>query len=671
MSASIEKMKAMNIDMTLFAKVLAKHGVSPDNGFVNVRDFNDPEDLFNLFKDMPFAEKPAFDLDSIAGREASLRWDERNVAWKDHLKKTGRQEADTAFSVLAKVVDSIQFTVMQQTISKQLVARFNFEAEGKTYAQAIKEGYVTLTGSGNQFNFFLPGELSPEAGNLFHPDIAKSIAWINREHNRTFSSGNMPKWAHGVLQTTQFFKAFQTVMRPGHWFTNTIGDTSTAMLAGALNPKHWKMAASLAGEFAKSNIKADSRLFGELEDSLGRALGSLDGLGGRAFDMVEKQGQKHYQFVVGGKRISIPTSELLKLMKDHNVVAGDIHVNDSAMLYQEIAAHAGGDKKGNSVVLSKLSQGFNRSAFGLAFQKVIKPAGDMVAYTGNIPRIAHALHVMQGQNWSSVKAMLEGANDKLSLYHPMVQSLTATERKTARVAFSYYTWLRVAHNTMLDLTLNHTAATMIPPKIFYAMSEASGNDPQSVGNLWGDKTKSPEYLDYSVYGPNMTGVRGPMVWRPPILTMDVMSTWNTAFDPAISDDANLWENIGKVATNLVSQSNMVLQPIGQIATKTNPSTGAPERITSTGQFIDKYYGMLPFTRVAEALGAPNPFVDKSKKANPPTERDKELTILNYLFGQRLMDVNKPSSLKNAKTENNQKLKDIATLINEQKQKESK
>jgi len=664
MSAAVAQLKAMNVDMAVFQKSLYRHGLSDANGFSRIEDLSDPENIWEIFETLPFINKPEFDLTEVSGKLANSKWEERNTAWKSYLSKANQGEADTAFAVMAKLIDSIQFAVMQQTLTHELVARFNYQAEGKTLAQAMKENYVEIKGVGGGFSVFDPEKLTAESGNLFHPEVARSIAWMNRELNRTFNGKALPNAVLAVQKITQVFKTFQTILRPGHWFTN-LGDVVGAAMAGVVNPKHWLMGTDLAIDFAKETMKADYHILGGMKNALGRALGSLDANAGRAFDTVEKAGERHYQFPIGEKMMKVPAGKVVKAFKDRGFLTGDIHVSDSAMLYQEIASHAGGDSAGNQVIFKKFKDGFSKNRLELYWQKAIKPAGDFVAYTSNISRASHALKVMQERNYPSLEAALDAAADRLMMYHPTIQSTTATERKTLRMAASYYTWFRTAHVALFDMLMNHTGAALIPNKIFYSMAEANGLNPQSTGNLWGDKKKTPSYMDNSVYGPTMTSTRGPLLWRPPVPTMDVMASWNLNFDPAKSADANVWQEINNIATNLVGQSNMVLQPVGQLFTKTNPSTGAPEEITSTGQFVDKYAGMIPFWRVAQSSGlVTNPLVDPKTGRSKVTSRDNELTNLNFFFGQRLADVNKPNILQLAHKENRQKSKDIAKMISD-------
>lgn len=667
MDATISQMKAMNVDPEILNVMLRKHGITPDNGFIDVRQLNEGGDLFNIFDHMPFSPKPEFDLETDAGRLASEEWDNRATKWAEYAKRRHQTgQADSAFSVMAKTIDSIQFAITQQSLGAEILNRFNHVAEGITKEEAIKRGYVKLTGSGNGMNLFSGAvDLGAEDGNLFHPEIAHSIAWVNREYNRIFNSKGMPNFLNGVMQMTQILKATQTVLRPGHWVATIVGDLITAMIGGAINPAHWGQAFAIAKSFASDNIKADTRIFGTIEDAVKRAVDSIEGVGGRAFEMTEKNGEQAFQFVIGGQRVKMSMSEIKKHLKDHNIVTGDIHVNDAAMLYQEIAAHAAGDVNGNAVVMNKLRNGFNRNRLGLIAQKIVKPAGDAVAYIGNVPRVAHALKVMQETSYNSAKQMFEAANEVINLYHPSVQSLSASERK-ARVAFSYYTWLRVAHNTAIDMLLNHTAAMMIPSKIFYTQSSAAGMQPQSVGNLWGDKVQTPEYLDNGVYGPTMTGVRGPMLFKPSILHLDVADTWKgLAYDPTMTLDENFFKGLREVGKIAVSQSNMVLQPVGQLLTGVNPSTGQPEQIQNLQQFADKYVGMVGFTKALQATGAYTPYKKIDNTTNPMTQRDRDIAGLNWLFGMRLQDINTPSNIKNAGTEQNGKMKRVSQIIADQ------
>lgn len=663
MDSVTAKMKAFSIDAGMLQRMLAKQGITERNGFQRVNELEDVGDLWDLFDNMPFMEKPEFDLTTEAGKEAAIKWEQRNA---DYMKRYESGDADGAFTSLSKVMAAIQFTVMQQSLALEAVARFNYKAEGLTLEQARARGYVTLKGTGNGFALTDLMPTTAAEGNLFHPDVARSLAFVNREYNRTFNGARLPKWIQGTIEVTQMLKSTQTVLRPGHLATTIVGDYSLAFMVNDFNLRDWATAIRISKAAAVRNIKADYASLGTMQDSINRMVASVGGVGGR--EMTEAAESK-YSMLLGTSRKNVSDEDLVNFFTDNGVLTGNMQVNEAAMLDLEIAARAGGrsvDTEGNDVILETIKNGNARNKAMLLHQRIVKAPGDVVAYTSNIPRLVTALRVMREGRFNSLQDAMNAAADEVRLYHPTMDSLTATERKGPRLFFSYYTWLKTAHIAMFQMTMNHTAAMLLPSKALTNLgreNEMEGS--YSLGNMWGDKSKTPGYLDYSTYGPTMNGPRGPMLWKPSILQLDVLDTWKFANDPTMTADQNLWANVTSAGRTLGSNMNMVAQPMLQLATGTNISTGKPEPIQNTQQFADKYVQLLGFTQALKGLGIYTPYNKIDNTTNPLTQRDRDLSGLNYVFGQRFADTQKPSDIKNARMEEAAKRKRIAEAIAEQ------
>jgi len=667
MSATKSKIDSVVLDPTVLSKVLAKHGISPNNGFIDVAESR-PEDMFEeIFSNTPFGPKPIDDGTTEAAQRIQL-WEERNANYR---KRFNKGDADGAFTSIAKILSAMQFATMQHTLSAELVTRFNYAAEGLTRETALARGYVRVEGTGTGFSFTEAIPENLEADNLFHPDIARSIGAMNREFNRTFNSKDFARWLQGTMEITQALKATQTILRPGHLATTIVGDWGLALMINKFNPQHWAMAMRLNKEYAKQNIAADYRAVNQIQASIDRAVNSIQGVGGRPVQETAA-GLEYMTVNIGGKPTRISLEEAVRRFSDNAVLTGNMQTNEAALLDLEFAARTRGfatDANGTDVISDQIKAGRVINKARINWQKFIRPAGDLVAYTSNPARLVSALRVLEEGSFKSLDDAFEAAADKVRLYHPTMDSLTATERRGPRLFFSYYTWLRGAHNAMFDMMLNHTAMMLLPSKIFYNQAEANDMNPQSLGNLWGNKMASPGYLDYSVYGPTMEGPRGGLIYKPSVLQLDVIDTWNLTWDPNLTGSQNAAQTVNTLGRTVLGQSNMVLQPLAQLVTGTNLRTGKPDEIENAQEFGDKYVQLLGFTQALKGLGLYTPYNKIDNQTNPQTPRDEQLAGLNWLFGQRIADTGTPSAIRNAKLEMNETQQNIIDrLLREQENK---
>lgn len=641
-SVASEALKSNLIKKENLSDAFRKKGLTPEGGIFDPVNMDD-DNLSQIFELMPWADAPVG------------MTDEARSIFKDRQELFAKRAADKKsvgadeFTTLARVVDAIQYAITEQSLANDMLVRHNYLADGfRTAEEAIATGdYVVMKAlptSGYSMTKHFP-ETAAE-GNLFHKDIAASIAAHDREFNKTFSE-NMKPWLANMTRVLSFFKATQTILRPGHLVANMIGDMSVAFMAG-MSPSDVRAGYELAMTYAGTKIKSDYTRNG-LDTKFKQMLSSLEGVGGRTYN----ESANGFAFTIGGKQVFMSKEDLVNQLIDANVLTGDIHVNDSAGMYEELISMTAKSQAENAergVLVKKLAAGLNSEALHRNWSKVIKPAGDMVAYMGNIPRAGTAMRVATSQSWKNMDEMFAAINDAVNLYHPTIQSLSATERRGPRLLFTYYTWLRGAHNAFLDLALNHTAAMAIPSKILYNQALASGFAPESFGNLWGDKQDTPSYLNYSTYGPTYNGPRGAMMYKPSVLPLDVLDNWNLQFDPTKAVDEQAFQNLMQTGRMFGKNINLLAQPGVEFLTGTDMATGKPTQARDLQSAVDRGLSNIGTIQLLKSLGLYTPKNKAEGTANPQTPRDQEIAGLNFWLGLRQSDVYTPSNIKNAQSE---------------------
>jgi hypothetical protein len=430
------------------------------------------------------------------------------------------------------------------------------------------------------------------------------------------------------------------------------------MIAGVLNPIHWKNGFDIAMEFAGADAKATWGK-NKLEGKFKQLWLGYEGYG-RAFEGTTREGASIPQITIttaggGTKKLNLTKQELVNAFRERNIVTGNIFQDNIQGLYESVTA----DALATGVEQSALKMAAARAQLGL--QKIEQPFGSFAAYYGNITRSAHALKVMQSRSWSSLDEALNAASTEVARYHPTIQSLSSSERKYPRLIFTYYTWLRVAHNALLDMTMNHTAAMMIPSKFQYQQAEQNGLQPTSFGNPWLDKTSAPNYLNYSVYGPTETGPNGRVVYKTSFLPLDVLDTWNFTYDPARTAEQNFFESAGSAGRVVGKNVNLVAQPVVELLTGVDPSTGRPSQVKDIGTLGDKLLGNIGTVGLLKGLGVYTPMNKQEEAGTPEAEANEKRLLRNWITGRKETWIDDPKNIKNAQTEQSAR----ANLIYEQ------
>jgi hypothetical protein len=211
------------------------------------------------------------------------------------------------------------------------------------------------------------------------------------------------------------------------------------------------------------------------------------------------------------------------------------------------------------------------------------------------------------------------------------------------------------------MATDHTAAMLIPSKIFYNQALANEMGPGSMGNLWGNKEGTPEYLNYSVYGPTTAGPRGAMVYRPSILPLDILDNTNLTYDSTKTIDQNAFNNLTNTGRMLGRNINLLAQPGIEFITGTDVGTGKPSTVKDLRTAGEELFSNIGTVSLLRGLGLYTPSNKGPESANPTTPRDQEILRNNFTFGMRTMDVGTGPNLKYGKADTAARLKRIQEL----------
>jgi len=616
-----------------------------------VKDWS-PEKLANLIHESPFGKAPR------ANGENALQVAEFN-ARRAQLESSGKNP----LLIMSSMIQAIEHAKMEKHITQAWHSEFSYMTQFAhiadpvaRYNKAVAEGWVQIKLVGGTTNLaeHLP---SPTKGGLYHPAMAREFASVNREYNRLYNSKQMPQFVQAMMEVTNVLKFTQTVLNPRHHVMNNIGDISTAIIGGARNPADWLRAVQLSMEAAIENAEIDYATVAkwtgkdQFEMSLARSVRYLQPK--KAADIATPADASALDAVINGKRAGYTNKDFIAEARARGIIVGQQLLNDQKLLDEGVQAYEASGAKGQlmKTILEKTRKGTTA---------VERPLGDFTAAYGNGPRLATAITTMKSRAWSSEREMWNAISDKVHTLHPTTLSLSATERRYPRLLASYYTWIRGAHNAFLYMALNHTASMMIYSKAQYNAAETQGLNPYSIGTPWGDKAKTPGYMDYSVYGPTQIGPNGPVLVKPGILPLDVIDTWNVQFDPTIPFSTNVIQNVQGVGQSVIGKNvNMLLQPGLELLTKTDPATGKPTQIKDLASLGDKAVSMFGPTQLLKGLGLYTPANKGAGSANPLTQRQRDLNLTNWLgITQKAQDVNSPANIKNAQSEQSARQKRI-------------
>lgn len=637
-TAETGEIMARGIDPEHLANSFKRFGVSKDAGFLDLTTAT-PGDINKFLQELPFAEMPSY-MKSPAEKKI---WDERAA----EFAKTG----EDPFTALTKVINAVQFAAFEQRMISDFSNKFSYLAQGLTMEQAIKEGYVAIKGlgsSGTDLTVLLP---SPTGGGLYPPHIAEQFMSLQREYNRIFNEkiGNakVQSFVRNAMELQGFLKATQTIFRVGHHITNMVGDSSTAWISGTRDPRDWMRALSLAKRFASDDIKGKwgaNKLDQKFKD-LYQTTGSYEN------KVTRNAGKSEAHVTVAhrnsaGKLVATNVSmdDLYPMLRERNLIMGNIYAEDLQGLYDSVLAEAS-DAIGASATVAQQKLAKIREAM----HKLEEPAGSFSSWYSNIPRIATTIRVLESRSWKNIDEALDAAIQEVNRFHPTIQSLSATERKFIRPAFTYYTWLRGAHYAFIDMAIHHSSAVTAFNKAQYNVANQQGYQPQSFANLWAPNANVPSYVSYSTYGPS-DGINGePMVFKRSILTNDVMDQWKFRYDPVYGLDKNIMNNIDVLGQTALGSVSIIAKPGITTLTGIDPQTGRPSKVDTAPELADATLANIGFWNLYKGLGGKT--FSEVAGINPElTPEERQVLLTNWLTGQRGQRILTEANIKNAKLE---------------------
>lgn len=667
-------LKAMYTDMEMFTSqifkgharsVLSQHGINgsvlsdmferfglkEDYGFIKPTELigKTPDELTqSMFSYLPFGSVPS----KLKGTQEAIEWQQRATKFKE--------AGMTPLLAFTRMMESVQMVKMEKGIAENAVAQFGWKTHFKTLQEAIDDGWVGIEAVGKQnIARFMP---DAENGGLFPPFIADQLGSVFREYNNMYEGKQLAPFLRKAMKVMGVIKFTQTTLMPRHHVTNAFGDSTTAMIAGVRDPRDWGDGFDLANIFTAKNFEADWAKFGKDFEAKGyRMAAAFAEEPGKKTGMVGMTSEEFsFTFYKDGK----PVTE--KFNKE-------AFADDLATRGGLVPGFVQADLQGftGELALNGATQ-VQKEAFQNMFSKFVARPGratmkgfsDFTAAYSNGIRGAHALKVARSQTWNSYDEMMNAVMDALNKYHPTVQSLASTERKWGRLAFTYYTWIRVAHSALLDMAINHTGSMLAIPKGMYNYALMEGFNPANPAEPFESKNALPDYVSYSVYGPNAMDEQGPRTYRPPFLPLDVLDFWQVYVDPSKPLDENLIKTGQQTARMVGKSTNILGAPIIAGLFGVDPGTGAPVNIKNSEAFVDEALSNFGFMSALTGMGLYTPFKYRNPDTtNPLTDADRRRLLENTFTGMRAVDIQRPVNIKKAESQYGSRVKQYNERIN--------
>jgi hypothetical protein len=643
------------MDGASVGQALERYGLNSEMGFPSVKELEGktPEQLVaSLFQELPFGSTPS----KIGGKEVKPGSPEA-IKWAKNRDKFRASEVPVPLA-FSRMFSAIQQLKAEQGIAHNFTAQFGWKAHYKTIEQAKAAGYVSIEAVGGKQSIarFLP---DADGGNLFHPDIAADFGRVLRQWNDVYETPALHPFLRGSMKFLGFLKFLQTTARPGHHMVNILGDGSTMIISTPVKdwaklPSLTANGADLSGRFTRLNFAADYAKFGrDFEAKTKRLSNSFDEIPGAESPAIDITKGVRATFYRDGKP-SVTNLDRETLAKD----MGDRGIFVPGFVQADIMGQANeimltGTTAGNKKTMQKFWSWLARP--GHEYMKGLSTA--TAAYS-NVIRGTTAMRVMQSRAWGSYEEMMNAVVKEVNLLHPTVQSLASREKRTGRLLFTYYTWLRVAHNALWDMAINRTGATLAIPKVQYNYAQMQGFDPQSPAVPFEDQNALPDYMSYSVYGPTEMGPQGPRTYRPPLMLLDVLDFWKIYYDPSKPLGENVIQMGRQLGEDVVGPSlNLLGKPILEGVTGT---TGGA---TNPSEFLEDAASNLGFTNLLTGLGVYTPYrYRREETTNPLTEEDRKLRLENYLFGGRAQDIYRPINIKLGQSQYGRRVRDYNERI---------
>jgi hypothetical protein len=620
------------------AEAFQRYGINENAGY-----FLDKKaleiDLETIFTTLPFFKKSGIKADENLAREQKIA----------QLEKSGLHPVQ----LLENMIKALSMVKAEQGLGANIAQNFGWKSDPRitSYEDAVRKGWVGIEGVGEKDNI-IKSIPSPKDGGLFPPELAPQIGAAVRHWNSVLATPRN-QVVTIVSQWTGLVKVFMTVLRPGYHALNAMNETSTAVLRGVVNPKHYALGAQIMAKHAAATLPADymgtvdfvSKLTGgpkSLDVALERAM--------KVWDDQEVSVNKVNSFAYStdvtvvnkGKKtkVDVTLEEWAQRFEDAGILEKNIFINNFQGLDDAaILANAESAK-------DKLFQKTGLKV-AKATQAIGKTAGDLSMVYNNSIRVAHAMKVIQSKAWGSVDEAVRAAADEIAVFHPTSKSLGAAERRNSALISTFYTWIKMAHVMVYKMLLENNREIYAVNNAIYYLNSAQGQQPQSRGTSFQDPEEVSPYQRFRAGQVSIPGERRSqdIMIKSPFTVFEVFNTWQFNVDMGKNLDENMQSMFLAQGGGILARSAPVAVQTGlKLLTGRDLATGIEVPRGNTGDVVETFVNLLPaITSPARAMG-----VDLAQEAgnavnkilgNVPSSQNRELeyqdeinTRLSYLLG---------------------------------------
>lgn len=590
-----------------------------------------------FLKGLPFGAKP----EGIAeGTIEYTNWMKKKEAFKE--------SNFSQFEALSAMAHAVQMVKFKKGMIEDFVLNMSWKNYFTTMDEAIAAGFVKpkVLADNKDFSRYIP---SPEDGGLFLPQAVDAFGGMLREFNALYDQP-IADWVKKMMNVQGFIKAQQTIFVPGFQVTNAIGDNSAAILAGVRNPAHYGTGWRLANAEAVERGAADYTFLGKAYKNPTQVPGSPEALNlemkyqelygavtgktrqyeGTDFKVAQEsatdtyvvknvrgevvsrhadkaaanrdarmRGNRTTSIVIyrNGKptRVNFSDNDMRDLLKRNGIMITNMYANDTQGLADYLETRPGMSKKDS--VTRRLG-----ARLGIAYRRAEKVPGDFAAWHGNVPRIAHAMKVLQSRSWGSIDEAMTAAARQVQLYHPTITSLASSERRYGRAVVGYYTWIRMAHLATLDMAVHHTNMFTMPSKIQNSLSQEQGFEPANLGSPYAFGEKLPSYLTKGTTGIGLTVNGERYIIKPAFMQNQVLDTFNFTYDSSKNTEDNTWSAAQQVLGVGARMVNPVLKRGIEIALGYDLDTGRKSQVVDTETAVDSLFQDFSINQLAKSFG---------------------------------------------------------------------
>lgn len=367
--------------------------------------------------------------------------DPMDILWHLHIA------TDQAFAmrgIAENAADSLGFRMSIKTDGKGLNAQES-KASQKVNAEINKlrnQGWRPVEKVGSS--------------TLFPPEYADKLDQLFKQ----LEPRNVKQMGRTMDSALGYWKGMVTVLNPGYYTRNFVGEVLTGMLGGVYNPKYYKDA-------AKVMRLAD----GERE-------------------AVEKAFKSHTPYETYKGDLPTGGTTVVTLPNGHKVSYTEAKVmfrdggNESAFINEEYT---------NRVVDSNPWKSNAVATAGRNSWTKLRTMGETAE---NFPRMAHFLHALEHapKHLKTTEDIIEYASGEVRKYHFDYTNVTNFEKSTMMRVFPFYKWTRMAVPLMLQSLVLQPQKINAVPKAMTAISTGSGNGDDTEGYEMIYSDLVPEYI---------------------------------------------------------------------------------------------------------------------------------------------------------------------------------